>query len=93
MLMLIDTPDPRYGGAPDPDGERERRWEPVSRRIFLPLAGSLSCLIVSGSTHTVVTLILDLMAIALCLYAVRAAWPRREQREPGGPPDDPAGAP
>ena len=87
MLMLIDTADPRYGGSPDPDDERERRWQPVSRRIFLPVAGSLSCLIVSGSTSTVVTLILDVMAIALCLYAARAAWPRR-----GGPPDDPPGA-
>jgi hypothetical protein len=93
MLMLIDTPDPRYGGAPDPDEERERRWEPVSRRIFLPVAGSLSCLIVSGSTGTVVTLILDVVAIALCAYAVRAAWPRRGPGEPGGPPDEPKGAP
>ena len=24
MLGLISTPDPRYGGAPDPDEERER---------------------------------------------------------------------
>jgi hypothetical protein len=87
MLMLIDTPDPRYGGAPDPDEERERRWQPVSRRIFLPVAGSLSCVIVSGSTAPLVTYLLNVVAIALCLYAMRAAWPRR-----GGPPDEPPGA-
>ena len=87
MLMLIDTADPRYGGAPDPDDERERRWQPVSRRIFLPMAASLMCLIVSGSTPALVTYALNVLAIALCLYAARAAWPRR-----GGPPDDPPGA-
>ena len=32
LFMLLDTPDARYRGGPDPAEERERRWEPVSRR-------------------------------------------------------------
>jgi hypothetical protein len=76
MLMLIHTSDPRYGGAPDPDEERERRWEPISLRLFLPMAGSLSCITVSAVTSPAVTYALDVAAIALCLVFVRAAWPK-----------------
>ena len=86
MLMLIDTADPRYGGAPDPDEERRRRWEPMSLRIVLPVAGSLGCLIVSGLTAPVVGVVLIVVALALCAYAVRAAWstPDGRRTEGGG---------
>jgi hypothetical protein len=89
MLMLIDTADPRYGGSPDPDDERERRWQPVSRRIFVPMAGALSCTIVSGLTTPLVAYALNVMAIVLALFAIRAAWPRGAD---DGPPDDPPDA-
>jgi hypothetical protein len=79
MLMLIDTPDPRYGGAADPDEERERRWEPVSARIFLPAAGSLSCLIASGLTPPAVAYGLDAVALLLCLSIARTTWRAREK--------------
>jgi hypothetical protein len=76
MLGLISTPDPRYGGAPDPDEERERRWEPINWRISVSMTTSLICLIVSGATHGAVTAVLTGAAVLLCVYAMRLAWPR-----------------
>jgi hypothetical protein len=78
--MLIETSNFRYGGDPDPDEERERRWEPVSRREFLPMAGSVSCFIVSVVTTGVVFFLLNVVAVGLFLCFVRASWPGR-----GGP--------
>jgi hypothetical protein len=85
MLGLISTPDPRYGGAPDPDEERERRWEPINWRISVSMTVSLLCLIVSGATPLAATIALNLAAIALCVYAARLAWP---PRRPDAPDDD-----
>jgi hypothetical protein len=84
MFGLISTPDPRYGGAPDPDEERERRWEPIDWRISVPMTLSLLCLIVSAETSTGVGVALNVAAVALCLYAMRIAWPRG-----GTGPDEP----
>jgi hypothetical protein len=81
MLGLISTPDPRYGGAPDPDEERERRWEPINWRISVSMTVSLLCLIVSGTTPAAVTVLLQVSAIALCAYAMRLAWPARQPGE------------
>jgi hypothetical protein len=78
MLGLINTPDPRYGGAPDPDEERERRWEPISWRISVPVTLSLLAIIISAETPPVVSVLLNVAAIALCAYAMRVAWPERE---------------
>ena len=80
MLGLIRTPDPRYGGAPDPDEERERRWEPINWRISVPMTLSLICLIVSAETPRAVTVFLNVSAVLLCIYAMRVAWPRRRER-------------
>jgi hypothetical protein len=85
MLGLISTPDPRYGGAPDPDEERERRWEPINWRISVSMTVSLLCLIVAGTTPVVVTVMLHVTAIALCVYAMRVAWPKRRSDEPDDP--------
>jgi hypothetical protein len=85
MLGLISTPDPRYGGAPDPDDERERRWEPINWRISVPMTVSLLCLIVSGSTSGVIDVALNLAAVALCVYAMRVAWPTRRDDERDAP--------
>lgn len=87
MLGLIKTPDPRYGGAPDPDDERERRWEPISRRISVPVFLSIMALIVSPQTPVAVSVMLNVAAIALCAYAVRQAWPRRDAESPDGTED------
>jgi hypothetical protein len=87
MLGLIDTPDPRYGGAPDPDDERERRWEPISRRISVPVFLSIMALIVSPQTPVAISVLLNVAAVALCAYAVRQALPRREADPPDGTDD------
>ena len=83
MLGLISTPDPRYGGAPDPDEERERRWEPINWRISVSMTVSLICLIVSGATRGLFTVGLNVVAVGLCVYAMRVAWPgpRRDGRD------------
>src|SRR3954465_9356995 len=85
MFGLISPPDPRYGGAPDPDEERERRWEPINWRISGPLTLSLLCLICSGVAHGLVNVLLNLAAVALCAYAMRVAWPPRREDERDAP--------
>jgi hypothetical protein len=83
MLMLIDTSG-RYGGPPgdpDPDEERERRWEPISRRIFLPVAGSFTCLALTAGTPPLVGWLLIALALGLCLYAAKQAMPGRDTHE------------
>jgi hypothetical protein len=86
MLGLISTPDPRYRGGPDPDEERERRWEPINWRISVSMTVSLLCLIVSGTTPLAITVLLNLGAVALCIYAMRLAWPTRRPAD-GDDPD------
>src|SRR3954463_10372302 len=85
MLGLISTPDPRYGGAPDPDEERERRWEPIDWRISVSMTVSLLCLIVSATTPVVVNVLLHFTAVGLCIYGMRLAWPARRPAEPDEP--------
>ena len=81
MFGLISTPDPRYRGGPDPDEERERRWEPANWRISVSMTMSLICLIVSGTTPRGVTIALNALAVALCLYAMKVAWPSPHRDE------------
>ena len=79
--MLVDAPDPRYRGGPDPDDERARRWEPISRRLFVPAAGSMSCFMVAPFSGRVGSWALTLGGVALCAQFVRVslrdAPPRR----------------
>jgi hypothetical protein len=81
LFMLVDTPDPRYGGAPDPDDERERRWEPISLRLFVPAAGSMSCFMLSPFAGGAASWALTAGGVALCAQFVRVslkdAPPRR----------------
>jgi hypothetical protein len=91
MLGLIKTPDHRYGGgAPDPDEERERRWEPISWRISVPVTLSLLAIIVSAETPAAVRVLLNVAAIALCAYAMKVAWPKREPDPAEAEPSDDA---
>ena len=77
MFMLVDVADPRYGGAPDPDDERRKRWQPIERRISLPFLGSFGCLIAASSgASDGLTYALTASALALSLLGARAAWPR-----------------
>ena len=90
-LMLIDAVDPRYGGSPDPDDERRRRWQPLDKRITLPFLGSAGCLIASAVASPEVTYGLTFAAVGLCAYAARAALATRDpdatRDEPTEPPE------
>jgi hypothetical protein len=90
MLGLIKTPDHRYGGAPDPDEERERRWEPISWRISVPVTLSLIAIMVSAETPALLAVALNVLAIVLCAYAMYVAWPRREHDPAASEPADEA---
>ena len=84
MLMLIDTADSRYGGGEGPDDERERRWQPISRRLFVPAAGSVSCLIASVVSDPLISVLLVAIALVLCAQFVRAAM--HDAATADGPP-------
>jgi hypothetical protein len=74
LFMLIDTADRRHPDEPDdPDAERERRWEPIGRALFVPAAASVSCLIVSAVTDPLISLVLVVVALAFCAQFVRVA--------------------
>jgi hypothetical protein len=72
LFMLVDAPDPRYRGGHDPDEERERRWEPISRRLFVPAAGSMFCFALSPvGTGSFAGWALMASGVALCAQFVR----------------------
>ena len=74
LLLLIDTADRCYDDEPDgPDDERERRWEPIGRALFMPAAASVSCLIVSAVTDPLISVVLVVLALAFCARFVRVA--------------------
>lgn len=79
-LMLIDAADARYGGAPDPDDERRRRWEPMDRKVLVPFLGSASCLIAGSVTDPAITVGLTVAAMGLCFTGARAALSRNRRR-------------
>ena len=83
LLMLIDAVDPRYGGSPDPDDERWRRWQPMDKRILWPALGSVAFLIISGSGSDEAAYGFTLAAAGLCAYVVQAARPKRAPGRPG----------
>lgn len=79
--MLVDTPDPRYGGCPDPDEERLRRWEPIGMRLLLPAAGSLSCFAISPYTGSPLAgAAVTACGVALCAQFVRVSLRDRPRR-------------
>lgn len=83
LLMLVDTPDPRYRDGPDPDDERELRWEPLSRRLFVPAAGSVSCFVLAPFAGQFGAWALTAGGVALCAQFVRVSLrdaPRRGNR-------------
>ncbi len=81
LFMLIDIPDPRYGPGADPDDERERRWEPISRRLFVPAAGSISCFLVTPFVGgPFASWALTVGGVALCAQFVRVSLPDEPPR-------------
>jgi hypothetical protein len=89
LFMLIDTADARDGETGGPDDERERRWQPISRRLFVPAAGSVSCLVVSVVTDPLISVVLVAIALVLCAQFVRVAL--REHPPAAGRPSVAAG--
>jgi hypothetical protein len=88
LFMLIDTPDPRYGGF-DPDAQRERRWEPISLRQFVPAAGSISCFAIAPvGGGSLLSWGLTVGGVALCAQFARVSLredpPRRNRRPSRG---------
>jgi hypothetical protein len=74
LFMLVDTPDPRYRGEPDPDDERARRWEPISRQLFVPAAGSVSCFVLAPfAGGPLAGWALTAAGVALCAQFVRVS--------------------
>ena len=90
LFMLVDTPNPRYGGF-DPDAQRELRWEPISWRQFVPATGSISCFAVAPVVGGPLTsLVLTVGGVALCAQFVRVSLredPPRRKRPPSGGDD------
>jgi hypothetical protein len=88
VFMLVDRPDPRYGGDFDADEERERRWEPVSLRLFVSAAGSISCFAISPFVGGFTSWALTVGGVALGAQFVRVSLrddpPRRNPQLSGG---------
>ena len=86
--MLIDagrggSPGPDEPEEIDPDEERERRWEPMSLRIVLSAAGSLSCIWGSAATPPEVAVLLHVVAFFLLWCFIRAVRADQRRRAPG----------
>lgn len=89
MLMLVDIADSRYGGAPDPDGEREKRWETADRRVTLPFAGAFTCLVAAGGgTSPEAVYGFTAAAVGLAFMGTRAALAERARDRRAAAQDD-----
>jgi hypothetical protein len=73
MLMLLNTPDPRY--RPDGEPGRSRRWRP-NLRLWLPLIGAAVCLVVAGFVPPLPGYVLVMAAFGLFLDAATSLWPK-----------------
>ena len=85
LWLLVDTPGRRpEPSGPDPDDERARRWEPISRQLFVPAAGSLSCFALTPFTGSPVgSWALTAAGVALCVQFVRVSLRDLPQRGAG----------
>jgi hypothetical protein len=78
MLMLIDTPDPRYGGDPGRDGPGRPR---LGLRTVVLLCGCALCLYLARFVPRLVEFVLLTGAFSALLAAIFSLW-----RVGGGPP-------
>ena len=89
LFLLVDPPGPRREpDGLDPDDERARRWEPISRQLFVPAAGSLSCFALSPFAGSPAAgWVLTAAGVALCAQFVRVSLrdvPPRGRTVPDG---------
>jgi hypothetical protein len=76
MLMLIDTPDPRYRPS-EPDPEREP-WHVRHRaiRVTAPILASIGCFVASSYVSPFMTFVLTVVALTLFFDGALALLPR-----------------
>jgi hypothetical protein len=75
MLMLIDTPDPRYRPEqPEPDREPWRQRHPRAR-VWMPLAGCAACFGAAYLVPPFVTFVLTVAALMLFFDGALALMP------------------
>jgi hypothetical protein len=74
MLMLIDTPDPRYRPDDEPEKEPGRRRHPRAR-VFLPIAASVACFALAYLVPPFVTFVLTIVAMMLFFDGALAMLP------------------
>ena len=74
MLMLIDTPDPRYRPEDEPEEEPWRRRHPLMR-VCLPMAASAACFGVAYVVPPFVTFVLTIVAMMLFFDGALALLP------------------
>ena len=83
MLMLIDTPDPRYRPDPGPHGPGRRR---PTLRVWLWLLGAAAAFVVAHFVPvTMIGAWLDIGAFWLLLGAAREYWLRDVPGDEPGP--------
>jgi hypothetical protein len=74
MLMLIDTPDPRYRpDEPEPEPGR-RRWNP-RLRVLLPLVGAILCIAIAYLVPPLVAYVLMVVGLVLFFDAATSLYP------------------
>ncbi len=86
LLMLVDVADPRYGGSPDPDDEREERWRPIDKHISIPFL--LALFAIGGAANTTSVAVaapLTLIACVLTFVGARYALAEAPAKDAGGP--------
>jgi hypothetical protein len=72
MLMLIDTPDPRY--RPEQPPEPGRQWNP-NLRVLIPLAAAVVCLGVAYLTPPLVSYLLMIAGLVLFFDGATSLFP------------------
>jgi hypothetical protein len=77
MLMLIDTPDPRYRPEPEPEKEPWRRRHP-RMRVLLPVCASVLCFAVAYVVPPFVTFLLTIVAMMLFFDGALALLPTED---------------
>jgi hypothetical protein len=73
LLMLIDTPDPRYRPGEEP--ARRERWRP-NPRVWLPCLGAVLCIVVAGWVPPLAAYVLTIVGLALFFDGASSAWPK-----------------
>ena len=83
MLMLIDTPDPRYRPDPAPDDPWRRR---PTLRVWLWVLGAAAAIVLAHFIPVgMIGFWLDIAAFWLAMGAVREQWMRDRPGNGPGP--------